>query len=681
MDFIIRNISKFLRNTLVIILSFFMCVNVLYVDAFALDDEDNDSLDNYVLNNIENNNIDYDDIAYELTSKRESNKRYFKLKDGSIISCIYDHTIAKLDDNNQYQLIDNRLAVNDNSVSFLSNENHCDSVILSFDNDNLTNQVQLVSSDEINNSDNNSVNDDNLLFSNSISEIVQYNNVYDNVDYQYQIVGEDTINRLILKDESCNDEYLFYFEEYDVSLNDDGQVFLTDDNDNSYYIDNIYAYDSNGDCIKADVEVVNNNISVSIDEDWLTNSERSYPISINAIVSKYLYGNSVENITVISSRPNSSEMYGYGAIWVGKEASSYGICKAAIKFDLPTLSEDESVVAAYLSLYQMGFRGQSTNNILVSKIEEETNFRSLTYNKLENIIGKSYDYISSNYNSNDTRFDLDITNIVSDWYENDDNYGLVFYSDDTSSYRYSTFTSFSHPTYYSQYPYIVINTVSNSGLNDYFSYQSIESNSLGNIYVSVNEGELNYIYNDFSDSGNYLPLNISHIYNCINRDKQIGYGKGFRLNVNLEVSKKDEYTYQLINENGTKEYFNKESNDTYLKQYDKKVKLKVNNEDITITDNDYIYQFNKSSGKIIKITDNVNDKYQSFIYDSNDRLIQIVDGASRNTYLYYDNNNLLSKIVYDQDKEINYLYDQQQRLVKITEEEVVSIETMPILLK
>ena len=41
-------------------------------------------------------------------------------------------------------------------------------------------------------------------------------------------------------------------------------------------------------------------------------------------------------------------MYGYGAIWVGKEASSYGICKAAIKFDLPTLSEDESVVAAYL---------------------------------------------------------------------------------------------------------------------------------------------------------------------------------------------------------------------------------------------------------------------------------------------------------------------------------------------
>ena len=46
MDFIIRNISKFLRNILVIILSFFMCVNVLYVDAFALDDEDNDSLDN-----------------------------------------------------------------------------------------------------------------------------------------------------------------------------------------------------------------------------------------------------------------------------------------------------------------------------------------------------------------------------------------------------------------------------------------------------------------------------------------------------------------------------------------------------------------------------------------------------------------------------------------------------------
>ena len=74
MNEIITKVSKLLRNTLVVLLSFFMCANVLYTDVFAYDD---DFQDNYVLNKIEDNDIDYDDIAYELIDKREGNKRYF----------------------------------------------------------------------------------------------------------------------------------------------------------------------------------------------------------------------------------------------------------------------------------------------------------------------------------------------------------------------------------------------------------------------------------------------------------------------------------------------------------------------------------------------------------------------------------------------------------------------------
>ena len=74
MNEIITKVSKLLRNTLVVLLSFFMCANVLYTDVFAYYD---DFQDNYVLNKIEDNDIDYDDIAYELIDKREGNKRYF----------------------------------------------------------------------------------------------------------------------------------------------------------------------------------------------------------------------------------------------------------------------------------------------------------------------------------------------------------------------------------------------------------------------------------------------------------------------------------------------------------------------------------------------------------------------------------------------------------------------------
>ena len=74
MENFLKKVSLFFRNTLVVILSFFMCANVLYTDVFAYDD---DFQDNYVLNKIEDNDIDYDDIAYELIDKREGNKRYF----------------------------------------------------------------------------------------------------------------------------------------------------------------------------------------------------------------------------------------------------------------------------------------------------------------------------------------------------------------------------------------------------------------------------------------------------------------------------------------------------------------------------------------------------------------------------------------------------------------------------
>ena len=95
MNSLIKKINGYIRNIVIIALSFFMCANVLYTDVFAYDD---DFQDNYVLNKIEDNDLDYDDIAYELIDKREGNKRYFKMNDGSTISCVYDHTVAIQDD-------------------------------------------------------------------------------------------------------------------------------------------------------------------------------------------------------------------------------------------------------------------------------------------------------------------------------------------------------------------------------------------------------------------------------------------------------------------------------------------------------------------------------------------------------------------------------------------------------
>ncbi len=47
MNSLIKKINGYIRNIVIIALSFFMCANVLYTDVFAYDD---DFQDNYVLN-------------------------------------------------------------------------------------------------------------------------------------------------------------------------------------------------------------------------------------------------------------------------------------------------------------------------------------------------------------------------------------------------------------------------------------------------------------------------------------------------------------------------------------------------------------------------------------------------------------------------------------------------------
>ena len=47
MNSLIKKINGYIRNIVIISLSFFMCANVLYTDVFAYDD---DFQDNYVLN-------------------------------------------------------------------------------------------------------------------------------------------------------------------------------------------------------------------------------------------------------------------------------------------------------------------------------------------------------------------------------------------------------------------------------------------------------------------------------------------------------------------------------------------------------------------------------------------------------------------------------------------------------
>ena len=644
----IERIIKGLKNTLIVAISFFMCLNMLHTEVFALEDEEEE---NYVLNKYEEENIiKEEDIAYELIERRDEHTRYFKLKNNGVVSCSYNYEIARRNENEEYELIDNTIK----ETEIYSSTNKTEKMIMELESANIS---DIVLSNNNNNSQENSI-----LISKAVSQIVKYNNIYENTDYSYQLVGENTVNKIIMKNKECKNVYSFYFNGYEVEDNED-KIKLNKD-EKTYYIEKIYAIDSNGNIKEAEVITEGNNITVEIDEGWLKSEEREYPVEINATVVKYIYGNKAENTTVTSRRIDSNEMYGYGSICVGREASSYEICQGVIKFELPQIKENEEVVSAYLSMYQMGFQGEGNNKVIVSPISEEVNIRTLTYRKLQGKISKGYDYLLTDRYSKNERFNIDITTIVREWINNDNNYGLVFTSSNTDSYKYTTFTSFSHPQYYSQYPYIIINTEDKEGIKDYYSYETTETIRSGSVYTNISNGNLVYVKEDFSDSGNYLPANVSHIYNHYGNENK-GYGIKYDISCIGKVRKTGNNEYEYEDGYSSKSYFYLNENNEYVKEYDEKVKLKENENNIEIINNDIVYQFNKKTGLIEKITDKVNEKKQTYKYNEKNKIVEISDGAGRKSYFYYDENEMLSKIVYDVNKEIKYYYNENNQLIKI----------------
>lgn len=82
-------------------------------------------------------------------------------------------------------------------------------------------------------------------------------------------------------------------------------------------------------------------------------------------------------------------------------------------------------------------------------------------------------------------------------------------------------------------PLITLGYMSDAGLSDYYTYESLPISNDSEAYISHNSGNLTFIYNDYND-GNLL--NLSHIYNTNRIYNNSQYGNGFNINYNEKLS-------------------------------------------------------------------------------------------------------------------------------------------------
>ena len=683
------NKFKQFKQLLVMLLCITMSISMLYQPVYAIDtNDDTQNVVNTTAENIEksvnifeNNPVSYDveDIKEEKVDLREEFVKHFEMYDGTMQAYVYETQVHEVDENGSFQEVDNTLE--DNNTDEVENTKNdkwkvkfskkAKGTLLHIHDGNMNIKWGIVGYNEDSVVKYVEDEEEKTIASNkAVSNVIEYEDILENIDVQYQLSYKQVKDNIILKNKEV--QHVIYYQldtnGYDIEVVDN-KVVVSKYNEIAYYIEAPFMLDSNGifhDGITLSIE--DEYIKMELDSEWLLQEDRAYPVIVDPTISEQLTNSSVDNTSVYSASPNSTSMYQYGALYVGKEASSYGKLRGAMKFNLPTLDESDMVIQANAYLSQLNYGGSGkTVYVICNEILTNTSMKNLTWNKLAGNCLNPTDYAACNHETVGYFYNFDVTRIVRGWYQNSDNYGLGFASEnENGNYMYATFVTTRNGSFPSRWPNASVTYISQDGLEPYLTYQTMNTTSMGTFNVGDFNGNLIYTYNDFSMSGNYLPVGISHVYNHHQRDEvspvssSMKYGKGMRLNVSMEITyNQSKDRYEMIDEDGTTHYFHKEANQNrYQKEFDTDVKLYANDNDnsITIDNKTQRIVFNKSTGFLDKVEDKTNNKIQQYTY-TNGQLTSITDGAGRVTTLEYNTSNQLSKIKYAGNREITYTYN------------------------
>ncbi len=403
---------------------------------------------------------------------------------------------------------------------------------------------------------------------------------------------------------------------------------------------------------------------------WMAAEERVYPVILDPIVDAKSHTYTIEDQSVFQYNQ-------FGYLWEYLEAGydyDYGKERIFIKFTaLPELSSADVIVSANLHLKKVA--SASAVTMEAHEVLGTWTSSSIKWSNMPSCNSKVEDY--QNVGSAGW-YSWDITNIVQKWYNS--NTGVMLrMSDSVENGSSANFQKFYSSDAYSGLPALYITYLNNCGLEDYWDYTSQSAGRAGTGHVNNFTGNLVWIHNGLSFSGNRMPVSISHVYNANDKDNNgYGLGYGWRTNYNQRVYQwtEDSSYYVWEDQDGTRRYFKYSSSGTYKNEIDNTLVLITTGsgtEKYCITDKNNNKSYFDTSGRLSKISNyqqtisSINIAYSG----STNRITSITDGAGRVYTFNYNSSNLLSSIVFkgtgsDAISTLNYSYDGSYNLTGIT---------------
>ncbi len=680
-------------------------------------------------------------IIGEVESLRDEHTKHFRCEDGSFVAAVYNEPVHYLEDN-EWKEIDNTLVNESNSIgdksatingtkystkkssipiTFPENINS-DKIniangdnIISFGvkNNSLNIPVVSVSSPEdlvsasVFNSQTEEIQEDTFAID-SQSSAITYENVFENTSIEYEVSSSILKESIVVHEKADNYRYEFSidFGNFIPAKSEDGGIYIYENAQSSEPIMAIappYMFDADNDTSDAvTMELIQNNsdytLVVEADESWINSIFRKFPVVIDPTIILDINRSDIENVHVNQNYPNSNLWNSWDyQLEVGRNGNN--VYRTYIKYHLPELPDCSIVTDAKLILTQNWARDISDTDLYLNvyQCNSEWNDDSITWNNqpIQNLANATVVDYTNYKNGMSAEYNLNITKIVKDWYENGENYGLMLASSDESVEEKTSFYASRNiaELVADVKPAVMVSYVNNAGVEDYWTYEGFSLGKSGSAYINTYNGALTYVHSDVSTNGLIAPVGVSHVYSTDDRYSSgvfdnMKFGKGFKLNVIEKIeavnsSQLAGYPYKYIDGDGTVHFFKQDSTGCYY-EFGSDIRLTSNS-------NGYIMSFSDGStkefnadGYLIKTTDNNGNTntvtYEnkritkitdgcgmeiSLSYNGDNTLKHIADAAGRKTYFYYSEYGFLESVTYPDGTETLYEYNSDEQLSKV----------------
>ena len=581
---------KKLKNISIKSLSVFLSVALILLSfplsVFALDVE----------NQLNENDGQMSDGVYEVVERREESVKHFRLSDGSYIAVQYDTAVHTLDENGEWQDIDNSLLKSGNEfatqnarVKFAKNTNASKTVAVKQGNyqfsfgliDANKQKAAVVTNPEEPEYHSSVTKFEQLSTLTKLISRVRYEDAYSDTDMEYVLVGNHIKENIIVKSQR-EEGYVYSFElktnRLSAILNEDGSISLNDSATGVavFTIPAPFMYDADGNVSDAVHFTLTQNqnqkyiVTVVADADWIDAEERAFPVTIDPTIQ---YGkDKVSAVHVYSVSPNLNYSE---ADRLSVSKTSTGSMIAFSKLEAEIVLPDDAILTEATVHFERRSAAETTGAaVAVSQVTSSWNAETVTYATKPAYSSTILDYCLTSTAS--TEYSWDITALMKQWIDTpSSNYGLAFWITDDSPSPSQIAFYITNNANDAQKPYYQIKYRDTKGIEEYYDYFTSTADGAGIGYVQAFSGNLVFLHDSVSTTDSLLPYTLGLTYNNIFSGQNVSasnalmaegftslVGYGFKLSTdetliyrNLNGGGSDNYYYIWSDSDGTEHYF------------------------------------------------------------------------------------------------------------------------------